>query len=209
MAGSDWNGAWEKKAGGAARSVRDDDRSSEIGWASVQYKAHGLLAEADFDAWIEQLCEPYYSDGKGRPGIPPGVYFRMLLVGHFEGISSQRGIAWRCANSLSLRSFLGITLTQDTPDHSSLTYIRERLPREVHEAVFKWVLKLASDKKLLKGTTVAVDSTTLEASAAMKSIVRRDTGEDWREQLSGLPLAARDAAYQIQSEARFLEACHY
>ena len=149
-------------------------------------KLNELLAEAGFDRWIEELCESYYSDGKGRPGVPPGVYFRMLLVGYFEGIGSQRGIAWRCADSLSLRSFLGIALTEGTPDHSSLTYIRERLPQEVHESVFKWVLKLASDKQLLKGKTVAVDSTTLEASAAMKSIVRRDTGEDWREYVIGL-----------------------
>lgn len=105
----------------------------------------------------------------------------MLLVGYFEGIGSQRGIAWRCADSLSLRSFLGIPLTKQTPNHSSLTYIRERLPQSVHEAVFQWVLKLASEKHLLKGKTVAVDSSTLEANAAMRSIVLRDTGEDWKE----------------------------
>lgn len=149
-------------------------------------KLNGLLAEAGFDAWIEQLCEPHYSSGKGRPGVPPGVYFRMLLVGYFEGIGSQRGIAWRCADSLSLRSFLGIPLTEQTPDHSSLSYIRERLPQGVHEAVFQWVLKLAGEKLLLKGKTVAVDSSTLEANAAMKSIIRRDTGEDWREYVIGI-----------------------
>lgn len=149
-------------------------------------KLNGMLSEGGFDAWVEQLCEPHYSDGKGRPGVPPGVYFRMLLVGYFEGIQSQRGIAWRCADSLSLRSFLGIALTEQTPDHSSLTKIRERLPQEVHEAMFQWVLKLASDKQLLKGKTVAVDSSTLEANAAMKSIVRRDTGEDWRQYVVGI-----------------------
>ncbi len=140
-------------------------------------KLNSLLSEAGFDAWIESLCESYYKD-KGRPGIPPGIYFRMLLIGYFEGIQSQRGIAWRCADSLSLRKFLGIPLTQSTPDHSSLTHIRERLPHEVHEKVFEWVLKIALEKKLLHGKTVAVDSTTLEADAAMKSIVRRDSGED-------------------------------
>jgi transposase len=115
----------------------------------------------------------------GRPGIPPGTYFRMLLVGYFEGIGSQRGIAWRCGDSLSLREFLGIGLTEETPDHSSLTRVRDRLPLEVHTAVFQFVLQVADTKGLLKGKTVAVDATTLEANAAMKSIVRRDTGEDW------------------------------
>ena len=148
-------------------------------------KLNGLLAEAGFDTWIESVCQPHYRD-KGRPGIPPGIYFRMLLIGYFEGIQSQRGIAWRCADSLSLRKFLGIQLTENTPDHSSLTHIRERLPQEVHEKVFEWVLKVAVEKKLLKGKTVAVDSSTLEADAAMKSIVRRDTGEDWRTYVIGL-----------------------
>ncbi len=149
-------------------------------------KLNELLAEAGFDAWVEQLCEPYYSNGTGRPGIPPGVYFRMLFVGYFEGIGSQRGIAWRCADSLSLREFLRIPLTEPTPDHSSLSYIRDRLPQDVHEAVFNWVLQVAAAKKLLKGKTVAVDSSTLEANAAMKSIVRRDTGEDWRAYVIGI-----------------------
>lgn len=144
-------------------------------------KLNELLAEAGFDAWVEQLCEKHYAERKGRPGVPPGVYFRMLLVGYFEGIQSQRGIAWRCADSLSLRRFLGITLTADTPDHSSMSYIRERLPQETHDAVFTWVLKIAVEKQLLKGKTVAVDSSSLEASAAMKSIVRRDNGDDWKE----------------------------
>ena len=110
----------------------------------------------------------------------------MLLVGYFEGIGSQRGIAWRCGDSLSLREFLGIPLTEETPDHSSLTRVRDRLPLEVHTAVFQLVLKMAAEKGLLKGKTVAVDSTTLEANAAMKSIVRRDTGEDWNEYLRRL-----------------------
>jgi transposase len=149
-------------------------------------KLNELLTQAGFDVWVEQLCEQHYCNGLGRPSIPPGVYFRMLLVGYFEGIGSQRGIAWRCADSLSLRSFLGVPLTKDTPDHSSLSYIRDRLPQETHEAVFCWMLKLASDKQLLKGRTVAVDSSTLEANAAMKSIVRRDTGEDWRSYVIGI-----------------------
>jgi transposase len=110
----------------------------------------------------------------------------MLLEGYFEGIQSQRGIAWRCADSLSIRQFLGLKLTDHSPDHSSLTVIRERLPDTVHESAFEWILKLANEKKLLGGKTVAVDSTTLEADAATKSIVRRGTGEDWRSYVIGL-----------------------
>lgn len=144
-------------------------------------KLNQLLREAGFDAFVESLCTPHYHDTLGRPGIPPGVYFRMLLVGYFEGIGSQRGIAWRCADSLSLREFLGVPLAEDTPDHSSLSRVRDRLPLSVHTAVFQFVLRVADERGLLKGQTVGVDATTLEADAAMKSIVRRDTGEDWRE----------------------------
>lgn len=148
-------------------------------------KLNDVLAEAGFDPWVEDLCRPYYAD-TGRPGIPPGVYFRMLLVGYFEGIGSQRGIAWRCADSLSLRKFLGMASNEESPDHSSLSVIRERLPHEVHVAVFEWVLTLAREKKALHGQTLGVDSTTLEAHAAMKSIVRKDTGEDWQQYLTTL-----------------------
>jgi transposase len=142
-----------------------------------------LLAEADFDRWIERRCQQYYEqeEKRGQPSIPPGVYFRMLLVGYFEGIDSQRGIAWRCADSLSLRQFLGIPLDEATPDPKTLSNTRRRLPKEVFDEVFQFVLSIAAEKKLLCGKTVGVDSTLLEANAAMKSIVRRDTGEDWRE----------------------------
>jgi transposase len=149
-------------------------------------KLNRLLAEGGFDSWVEKLCEPHYAAGTGRPGIPPGTYFRMLLVGYFEGLSSQRGIAWRCSDSLSLRDFLGIPLGEESPDHSSLTRVRDRLPLGVHTAVFTWILSLAGMQKLLKGKSVGVDSTTLEADAAMKSIVRKDTGEDWKEYLARL-----------------------
>jgi transposase len=141
-----------------------------------------LLAEAGFDTWIEGRCREHYAaDGSsGRPSIPPGLYFRMLLVGYFEGIDSQRGIAWRCADSLGLRRFLGLSLEESSPDHSTLTNARKRLPAEVFEEVFQFVLSIAALKGLLAGKAVGVDSTTLEANAAMKSIVRKDTGEDWR-----------------------------
>jgi len=149
-------------------------------------KLNGLLAEAGFDRRVEGLCQEHYADGVGRESIPPGIYFRMLLVGYFEGLDSQRGIAWRCGDSLSLRSFLGTPFGEATPDHSSLTKIRQRLPLDVHEQVFVFVLGVAHEKKLLRGKTVAIDSTTLEANAAMKSIVRKDTGEGYKAYLKRL-----------------------
>lgn len=138
-----------------------------------------LLGRCGFDRFVEGLCAPYYAEG-GRPSIPPGVYFRMLMVGYFEGIGSQRGIAWRCSDSLSLKEFLGLSLTEKAPDHSSLTKIRKRLPLSVHEEVFRFVLETAAKKGLLRGKTLLVDATTLEANAAMKSIVRKASGEDWK-----------------------------
>jgi transposase len=124
-------------------------------------KLNEVLRESGFDRFCEQLCAPYYAEKMGRPSIPPGVYFRVLLVGYFEGIDSQRGIAWRCSDSLALREFLGMKSRQASPDHSSLTVIRKRLPVEVHEQVFAKVLAIAQERGLLKGSTVAVDSATL------------------------------------------------
>ena len=149
-------------------------------------KLNGLLERGGFDDFVEALCRPYYAEKVGRDSIPPGVYFRMLFVGYFEGLDSQRGIAWRCGDSLSLKAFLGYGPTEQTPEHSSLTRIRDRLPLEVHEQVFAFVLGQAAEHKLLQGKTVGVDATTLEANAAMKSIVRKDTGEDWQEYLRRL-----------------------
>jgi len=151
-------------------------------------KLNEVLAEAGFDEFVEKLCGPYYREG-GRPGIPPGVYFRMLLIGYFEGLDSQRGIAWRCADSLALRRFLGMAITEQTPVHASMTMIRQRLPESVFDQVFVWVLSLLEEQGLLRGKSVAIDATTLEANAAMKSIVRKDTGEDWKEYLRGLAQA--------------------
>jgi hypothetical protein len=148
-------------------------------------KLNRLLSKARFDAWVEERCRPYYAE-EGRRSIPPGVYFRMLLVGYFEGIDSQRGIAWRCADSRSLQAFLGYGPTESTPDHSSLTKIRERLPVELYAEVFQFVLALVEKHKLLSATVTGVDSTTLEANAAMKSIVRQDTGESWNEYVTRL-----------------------
>jgi len=151
-------------------------------------KLNELLEEAGFDRWLEKRCAQYYSqeEKRGQPSIPPGVYFRMLLVGYFEGIDSQRGIAWRCSDSLSLRDFLGIALGYQTPDHSTMTNTRKRLPPEVFTEMFQFVLQIAVVKDLVAGKTVGVDSTTLEANAAMKSIMRRDTGEDWKQYVTRL-----------------------
>jgi transposase len=151
-------------------------------------KLNDVLAAAGFDAFTEKLCAPYYKEG-GRPGIPPGVYFRMLFIGYFEGIDSQRGIAWRCADSLALRSFLGIPLTDSTPVHASMSVIRQRLPEGVFDKVFTFVLGLLEQKGLLKGKTLGIDATTLEANAAMKSIVRKDSGADWKDYLRTLAQA--------------------
>lgn len=151
-------------------------------------KLNQVLAEAQFDEFAEKLCAPAYKQG-GRPGIPPGVYFRMLLIGYFEGIDSQRGIAWRCGDSFSLRAFLGLGLTEATPEHSSLSVIRQRLPETVFHEVFAFILRLLHDKGLLQGRTVGIDATTLEANAAMKSIVRKETGQNWNEYLTQLAKA--------------------
>jgi transposase len=151
-------------------------------------RLNALLAEVGFDRWVERRCREYYeqAEPRGRKSIPPGVYFRMLFVGYFEGIDSQRGIAWRCADSLALRQFLGVPLDEGTPDHSTLTNTRKRLPAAVFTEVFQFVLSIAAERKLLSGKTVGADSTTLEANAAMKSIVRKDTGEDWAEYVTRL-----------------------
>ena len=151
------------------------------------YRAlNGRLRKAGFERFVEDLCATHYAETLGRPSIPPGVYFRMLLVGYFEGIGSQRGIAWRCADSFSLREFLGVPLGEQTPEHSSLTRIRQRLPLGVHLEVFRFVLGMVEEEGLLSGRTVTVDSTTLEANAAMKSIVRKESGAGWMEYVKGL-----------------------
>ena len=142
-------------------------------------RLNAQLRDGGFDAWLETLCADSYAEG-GRPSIPPGIDFRMLFVGYFEDITSRRGIAWRCQDSLSLRTFLRFALTEATPDHSSLSTIGDRLPVEVYEEVFGFVLKLVHEHGLLSGKTVGVDSTRIEANAAMKSIVRKESGEDWR-----------------------------
>ena len=146
-------------------------------------RLQSVLREAGFDAFAEKLCQPFYARRMGAPSLPPGRYFRMHLVGYFEGIASERGLEWRCADSLSLRDFLGLGLDQRVPDHSWLSRTRARLPLEAHEQVFAWVLERLAEHGLIKGRRVGVDASTMEANAAMRSIRRRDTGESYREML--------------------------
>jgi transposase len=142
-------------------------------------KLEAKLKEASFDQFCERECKRYYADGIGRPSLVPGVYFRLMLIGFFEGIDSERGIAWRVADSLSLRQFLGYGIDEDTPDHVTISRTRRLLDASTHKKVFDWVLERVAQAGLVKGKTVGVDSTTLEANAAMKSIVRRDTGDSY------------------------------
>jgi len=153
-------------------------------------KLNEILAEHGFDRFAEGLCRKFYVENVGRKSIPPGVYFRMLLIGYLEGIDSERGIAWRCADSLGLRAFLGYALDKSTPDHSSLSVIRGRIDLETHEEIFGWVLKVVAEHKLLRGKTLGVDATTLEANAALRSIVRRDNGDSYEEFLTKLAKAS-------------------
>jgi transposase len=161
-------------------------------------RLNAVLGKADFDRRVEDLCRPYYAAGKGRPSLPPGVYFRMLLIGYFEGIDSERGIAWRCADSLALRAFLGFSLDESTPDHSSLCRIRQRLDVEVHEAVFQLVLETLAEHGLLRGKTIGIDATTLEANAALRSIVRREDGAGYEDFLKKL---ARESGIKTPTRA--------
>ena len=149
-----------------------------------------ILDKADFDAHVETLCQQFYADDVGRPGLPPGRYFRMLLLGYFEGLDSERAIAWRTADSLSIRGFLGLELHEAPPDHSTVSRTRRLIDLETHQAVFTWVLHRLADAGLVKGKTIGIDATTLEANAALRSIVRRDTGETYDEFLTRLAQAS-------------------
>lgn len=149
-----------------------------------------ILLDYGFDAFVEELCRPFYADKQGRPGLAPGVYFRTLFIGYFEGIDSERGMAWRIEDSLSLRAFLGFTLSDSPPDHSTLSRTRRLIDVETHDAVFGWMLKVLSKQGLVDGRTVGVDGTFLEANAALRSIVRKDTGESYTEFLTELAKAS-------------------
>jgi transposase len=148
-----------------------------------------ILDQHDFDGYVEGLCQRFYAD-EGRPGLPPGRYFRLLLIGYFEGLDAERAIAWRAADSFALREFLGLMLPEAPPDHSTISRTRRLIDLETHEAVFTWMLQRLADEDLVKGKTVGIDATTLEANAALRSIVRRDTGESYQDFLTKLAQAS-------------------
>jgi len=172
---------------------RQDERQGDLmmAWDEVPRspghafydKLQKLLVEAGFDSFAEETCRPYYALTMGAKSIPPGRYFRMHMIGYFEGIDSERGIEWRCSDSLSLREFLLLASRDRVPDHSWLPKTRTRLPGEVHEEIFSWVLKLIADRGLVKGERIGVDASTMEANAALRNIVRREDGEGYREML--------------------------
>lgn len=166
-------------------------------------QVNGVLAHHSFDDFAEERCAKFYAETMGRPGIAPGVYFRMLFAGFFEGIDSERGIAWRFEDSLTLRRFIHCPLTKETPDHSTLSRTRQRIDLETHREVFQWVLTTLALEGLLKGKTLGVDATTLEANAAMRSIVRRDTGEDYETFLTGLAEASGIGTPSREELAKF------
>lgn len=145
-----------------------------------------LLAEHDFDRFVEGQCQRFYAATMGRPGLAPGVYFRLLLVGYFEGIDSERGIAWRAGDSLSIREFVGIPWNEGAPDHSTISRTRRLMDVETHRQVFAWVLGLLAEASLVKGKRIGIDATTLEANAAMRSIIRRENGQSCEDFLRGL-----------------------
>src|SRR4051795_4042030 len=175
---------------------RQGERQADlmVGWAELPRspghafydRLQAVLVAAGFDGFAEQRCAPYYASRRGRPSLPPGRYFRMHLVGYFEGIASERGLEWRCSDSLSLREFLRLGTTEPVPDHSWLSKTRSRLPVEVHEAVFAWVLRRLAEHGLIKGDRIGVDASTMEANAALRAIVRREDGEGYREMLERL-----------------------
>jgi transposase len=149
-----------------------------------------ILGDHGFDRHVQRLCSKFYAKKMGRPGLAPGIYFRSLLLGFFEGIDSERGIAWRAADSLSLRDFLGVPASKLTPDHSTISRTRRLIDLETHQAVFTWVLGVLDGAGLIKGKTIGVDATTLEANAAMRSIVRRDDGRTYQTFLEDLARAS-------------------
>ena len=173
---------------------RESDRQSDliVTWAEMPRspghvfydRLQAVLITGGFDGFVETACQPYYAPRMGARSVPPGRYFRMHMVGYFEGIASERGIAWRCSDSISLRDFLRLENREKVPDHSWLSKTRGRLPREMHEAVFGWVLKLVAEQGLVKGKRIGIDASTMEANAALRTIVRRDDGRTYREMLT-------------------------
>src|SRR5258707_1491515 len=166
------------------------------------------LIAGGFELFVETACQPYYAPKMGAPAVPPGRYFRMHMVGYFEGIASERGIAWRCSDSMSLRDFLRLENREKVPDHSWLSKTRGRLPHEIHEKVFGWVLQLVAEQGLVQGKRIGVDASTMEANAALRTIVRRDDGRTYREMLaqmakeSGIDTPSADDLVRIDRDRK-------
>src|ERR1700751_2563851 len=171
-------------------------------WDPFYQRLNELLEAERFDEFVEGRCAKFYAEKYGRPSLTPGIYFRALLSGYFEGIGAERGIAWRLADSLALRRFVGIALDEYTPDHSTISRTRRLSGLEQHREGFAWVRGVRADRGLLKGQRIAIDATTLEANAAMRSIVRRDTGESYEEFLRGLAKASGIATPTREDLAR-------
>lgn len=187
--------------------ITHDELASAPGHPFYQH-LNQLLDQEKFDEFAEGECAQFYADRNGRPSLTPGTYFRLLLIGYFEGIDSERGIAWRVADSLALRQFLQIGLDESTPDHSTISRTRRLIDLETHRKVFGWVLGLLADRGLLKGKIVGIDGTTLEANAAMRSIVRRDNGQGYEAfltelaQKSGIATPSREDLARIDRKRK-------
>jgi len=158
-----------------------------------------LLDQCGFDEFAETLCQPFYAESLGRPSLVPGMYFRLLMVGYFEGMDSERGIAWRAADSLGIRAFLGVALDESAPDQTTISRTRRLIDVETHRLVFAWILSMLAEHGLLRGKTIGIDATTREANAALRSIVRRDTGESYDEFLRKL---AKESGIETPTRAQ-------
>jgi transposase len=185
---------------------RESDRQGDlmVTWAEMPRspghvfydRLQAVLIAGGFDGFVETVCQPYYAPKMGAPSVPPGRYFRMHMVGYFEGICSERGIAWRCSDSMSLRDFLRLENREKVPDHSWLSKTRGRLSHDIHETVFGWVLKLVAEQGLVNGKRIGIDASTVDANAALRTIVRRDDGRTYREMLKQM---ARESGIETPS----------
>ena len=171
-------------------------------------RLNALLDDAGFDAFVEEACQTFYAPTLGRPSLAPGIYFRLLLIGYFEGLDSERGIAWRAADSLAIRRFLRVGLDEDVADHSTISRTRRLIDVETHRAVFTWIQQRLVERGLMRGGPLGIDGTTLEANAALRSIVRRDTGDTYQEfltklaQASGIATPTRDDLAKIDKKRK-------
>src|SRR5881296_944821 len=185
---------------------RESDRQGDlmVSWAEMPRspghvfydRLQEVLLAGGFDLFVETVCQPYYAPKMGAPSVPPGRCFRMHMVGYFEGICSERGIAWRCSDSMSLRDFLRLENREKVPDHSWLSKTRGRLSHDIHETVFGWVLKLVAEQGLVNGKRIGIDASTMEANAALRTMVRRDDGRTYREMLKQM---ARESGIETPS----------